>query len=414
MYGLTLIAVLAIMGGIIAYIGDKLGTKVGKRKLTIFGLRPKHTSIVVTIVTGILIAATTLGILTLSSRDVRTALFGMEALKTELTALSSEVTVKNNELEVSRTALEAKTAEYTALSAKVKDTADKLVAISRELDDAVAERDRTAAALSKVQADYTQAQGDLGKAKQAISDLQATKQQLDAKVTALNASKTSLQSDVDRLNELAANLKKGIQYVREGVVVFRAGQEITTTVLKGGQSLEDTKNALAGVIYRTNQSVASKFGIDKDLEVLWISRSDFDEATQMLANTPEDVIVRITSVGNTIYGEPVIGRIDLFPNRLVFAEGTTIYSEVINAGNAAASEEAVLRFLQKVNAEAIKEGILPDPLQGTVGSISGSQLFDTINKVKRYGGKVELIAVTKEDIYTVGPLNIEIRLRVIP
>ena len=40
MFGIALIAVLAITGGIIAYIGDKLGTKVGKKKLTIFGLRP--------------------------------------------------------------------------------------------------------------------------------------------------------------------------------------------------------------------------------------------------------------------------------------------------------------------------------------------------------------------------------------
>ncbi|HBS58399.1 MAG TPA: DUF3084 domain-containing protein, partial [Firmicutes bacterium] len=43
MFGISLIAVLAVMGGMIAYIGDKIGTKVGKRKLSVFGLRPKHT-----------------------------------------------------------------------------------------------------------------------------------------------------------------------------------------------------------------------------------------------------------------------------------------------------------------------------------------------------------------------------------
>ena len=35
MYGIFLIAIIAVMGGAIAYIGDKLGTKVGKKKLTI-------------------------------------------------------------------------------------------------------------------------------------------------------------------------------------------------------------------------------------------------------------------------------------------------------------------------------------------------------------------------------------------
>ena len=64
MYGLALIAIIAVMGGAIAYIGDKLGTKVGKKKLSIFGLRPKYTSVIVTIITGILISAATLGLLT--------------------------------------------------------------------------------------------------------------------------------------------------------------------------------------------------------------------------------------------------------------------------------------------------------------------------------------------------------------
>ena len=147
MYGLALIAVIAVMGGAIAYIGDKLGTKVGKRKLSIFGLRPKHTSIIVTIVTGILIAAATLSVLTLTSRDVRTALFGMEALKTELAELSSEVTKQNTELVLSRAELQAKTAEYTTVSAKVQETAKQLAAISDELDQVTVERDRAAAAL---------------------------------------------------------------------------------------------------------------------------------------------------------------------------------------------------------------------------------------------------------------------------
>lgn len=412
MYGLTLIAVLAVMGGVIAYIGDKLGTKIGKKKLTIFGLRPKHTSILVTIVTGILIAATTLGILTVASRDVRTALFGMAALKAELASLSQEVSSKNLELETSRRELAAKTAEYTALSDKVKETAQQLALISRELDEVMAERDRTAAALSRVQTEYAQAKGDLSQAQQEIKTLQTTKQELDKRVAELSTAKTNLQQDVDRLNELTANLKKGIQYVREGVVVFRAGEEIATAIVKGGQSVEDTQQALGALVYRTNLAITGKLGIDNNLEVLWISRHDFDEAVSLIAATPEDVVVRITSVGNTIYGEPVIGRIDLYPNRLVYSQGTVVYSQVINAGQSAEqAEEAVLLFLRRVNAEAVKQGILPDPLQGTVGSMSGAQLFETVNKVKRYGGKVELTAVTKADIYTAGPLQIEIQVR---
>ena len=61
-----------------------LGSKVGKKKLSLFGLRPRHTSILVTIITGILITTVTFGILAIASKDVRTALFGMNKLKAEL------------------------------------------------------------------------------------------------------------------------------------------------------------------------------------------------------------------------------------------------------------------------------------------------------------------------------------------
>jgi len=44
MYGVTLILVLAVVGGVIAVIGDRLGTRIGKKKLTLFGLRPRHTA----------------------------------------------------------------------------------------------------------------------------------------------------------------------------------------------------------------------------------------------------------------------------------------------------------------------------------------------------------------------------------
>ncbi|MDT8903810.1 DUF3084 domain-containing protein [Anaeroselena agilis] len=406
MFGLTLIAVLAIMGGIIAYIGDWLGSKVGKRKLTVFGLRPKHTSILFTIVTGIVIAGVTLGVLSVASRDVRTALFGMEALKAELTGLSREVAAKSVELDASRSALEAKNKEYSVLTVKINETMDRLASVTEQLATVNAERDRTAAALDL-------AKGDLTKAQQEIDALQATKSELDARVASLNEAKTALQSDVDRLNELTANLRQGIQTVREGVVVFRASEVLTTAVTKGGQPLKDTEEILGGIINATNRAVLNRLGVqDKNIEVLWIAKADFDQAAKIIASTQEEVIVRILAMGNTIYGEPVIGRIELFPNRLIYSAGQTIYSETADAGDSAKqAEDVVLLFLQKVNAQAIAKGILPDPLQGTVGVISGSQLFETVNKVKRIGGRVVLTATTKGDIHTSGPLQIEINVR---
>ena len=415
MYGLVLIAVIAVMGGAIAYIGDKLGTKVGKKKLTIFGLRPKHTSILVTIITGILISASTLGILTISSQDVRTALFGMEALKNELTELSIQAAQQNKELSASRAELKAKTAEYTAVAAKVELTVRQLAVIEQELSQVTAERDQAAQALSRVQTDYIQARADLIQSQNDINSLEATKAELDNRVAVLNEAKTTLQSDVDRLNELTENLKKGIEVVREGTVIFRAGEVLATAVIKGGSPQEDAEKLLGKIIFDTNRGIIERLNIKDNIEVLWIATADYQQAASFIASTPESIVVRITAAGNTIYGEPVVGRIDLFPNRLIYEAGSVVYSEKIEINkNSKEAEEFVMLFLNKVNGEAIKQGMLPDPLRGTVGSMSGSQFFETINKIKRYDGRIEIAAVTTEDIHTAGPLTINIRIKELP
>ena len=59
--GVKILIIIALMGGLIAYMGDKLGTKIGKRRMSLFGLRPKHTSIIVTIVTGLWLQQLQLG-----------------------------------------------------------------------------------------------------------------------------------------------------------------------------------------------------------------------------------------------------------------------------------------------------------------------------------------------------------------
>lgn len=57
-----------LMGGVIAYLGDWLGRKMGKKRLRIAGLRPRHTATFFTVLMGMLIPVlTTYAILTISA-----------------------------------------------------------------------------------------------------------------------------------------------------------------------------------------------------------------------------------------------------------------------------------------------------------------------------------------------------------
>jgi uncharacterized protein (DUF3084 family) len=412
MYGIALIVVIAVMGGAIAYIGDKLGSRVGKKKLSIFGLRPKHTSIVVTIATGIFIAAATVGAMSVVSLDVRTALFGMEKLKTEMAFLNKEVVNKTLEIEITHAELNAKNQEYAALTEKIEETFVRLKDITEERDRTSLERDRTSLGLKTLQANYDAAEKEIGA-------LIVTRNELDERIEYLTSAREGLQADVESLRNLAEGLHQGIRQIREGTVVLRADEMLATTIFRARQNAAQAEEGLAMIIYQTNLALLNRFGVDNtNLDILWITQTDFDRAAAGMTNAAKDIIVRICASANTIYGEPVIGYIELFSNELVYKKGQVVYSETFSsAANDQQAEETILVFLHNVNREAIEKGILPDPLTGTVGTMSGAKLFEAVNRVKRHPSRdpgrerIEVVAIATEDINSVGPLNIDIKIR---
>ena len=110
------ILVSIIIIGIIAYLGDALGTMVGKKRLTLFRMRPRTTAQFVTISTGILITLTTFSIGMLLSEDVRLALFSIDKLKKDIDTLSAEsaaLTEVKTKLEKEKSRLEKTIAQLT-------------------------------------------------------------------------------------------------------------------------------------------------------------------------------------------------------------------------------------------------------------------------------------------------------------
>lgn len=93
---------IAIVAGGIAYIGDRVGHQVGRKRLTLFGLRPKYTSTIVAVATGMLIALSVTLIALLASSQVRTAFFRLGQLNSEINALQAQAIAQQQELNTTR------------------------------------------------------------------------------------------------------------------------------------------------------------------------------------------------------------------------------------------------------------------------------------------------------------------------
>jgi hypothetical protein len=88
--GAVLVLVIVMLAGGIAYVGDRVGHQVGRRRLTLFGLRPKYTSTIVAVGTGMVIALAVTLIALAASNYARSAFFHLSELNDRLNELQAQ------------------------------------------------------------------------------------------------------------------------------------------------------------------------------------------------------------------------------------------------------------------------------------------------------------------------------------
>lgn len=405
--GWFMLIVLAVMGGLIAYLGDKIGSKVGKRKIKLMGLRPKYTSILVTIMTGISIAVVTLGVMSVLSENARVALFGMNKLRQQQHVLEeqrdrllAEADKLAREMQEKNDLLADNELKLASQEEQLDGANDRLRLTLLDLEQVQAARDDASAQLSIVQTAFNQAHADLATAQGEIEELEHTKAGLTKTVAAL-----------DERNRL---LNESMLTVREGTVLFRVGEVLSSSVLTAGQSQDETRSQLSGIMVNINNMIRQRLNItDEKAVLLYISPDEFERTVQELSNSPKDSkLIRVTAAGNIITGEPALVHVNVYDNNLVYNRGREVYTEYFTSEEIASGAELqLLHFLHNVNRSAQSDGILPDPLSGNVGALTAVEMFDTISRMKAYGNTgLTLQAVTTQNIFTAGPLRIEIRV----
>ena len=389
--GAAIFLVLIVMGGIIAFLGDRIGSKVGKKRMTLFGLRPKYTSVIVTIISGVLISFSTVAVMAVVNENVRVALFGLSKLQAQMNDLNQEIKVKNRELEKGKSQLEARNKEYEDVTKKSEET-------SRELDRVESQRIYMERELTSVQDAYDEAQAGVEQSAQEIRDLEKTKEELNSNITVLNQEKKTLLDNIYAL--------------REGQVVMQAGQVLTSVTVDEKMTKDQSVKVLESVLNDINNMLKQQMNItDDNVNLIRVSQSDFDEAVQQLTGAKHKKLVRIVAAQNLIRGERLIVDFDLHDNLLIFNKGEVVYKGNLDAySNIRNYELQVLRFLKDLNHYAQTKGVLPDPITGNVGVLEGQELIDVIQKVKEYGGQCELTVTARRDIYSQGPLVIDVRV----
>ncbi len=394
-----LIVVLVLTGGVIAFIGDRLGSKVGKKKLSLFGLRPRHTSILVTIITGILITTVTFGILAIASKDVRTALFGMNKLKAELNEKQSMLEEASGALVNVKNDLNTTKEEYAKSKKDLEETQEDL-----EIAQQAAEL------LRQEQVALQNRNQELWSDNQTLIE---HNQSLAENNQFLLANNESLKADNLELEKTNNDLQEGIENIRERPIIYRVGELLASGVIKKTDDPVKIQNDLNQIIALANSKIIDRLGTEGSKDGVWIYPIEYQKAMDRLKQAKGDTVIRLIVAANLVKGDPVLTELEMHPNRVVYQENEFVYQKIYNVPiDGSNSEMLISDFLRNVNMTAINNGILPNPLTGTVGVINGNQIYAIEKALAENRGKDVLIsAFAASDTEVLGPLRLHIYLK---
>ncbi|MBA7546326.1 hypothetical protein ES705_38714 [subsurface metagenome] len=372
MYSLILIFTLIIISGLIAFVGDWVGLKIGKKRVTVFGLRPHFTAIFVTIISGVLIAIITVTILAISSNDVRTALFGMEELKEKLTYLSREVELSNVQLSTSKENLKEKTTQLQEMEENYQKLSEDIKSKTSQLEELLKIRE------------------------------------------GLIEEKDKLDKEVEELNATIKALYSGITWVREGEVIFGSDEQIALTIIQGQRPIEEIKKELF-VFLNEASDKASAMGAkkyDRTNQIFIISQEEFEDITQKIYDSDKEMIVRLLSSINVVKGEPIVVHFNILENKLLFKIDEEIISEEIESSEVSSEvEKELLTILRKVNILAVEKGIIPDPKSSFVGSLSAVNLYNSVKTIVESGTTMKVSIISVYDTWSTGPLRVRVEAK---
>jgi len=454
MSGLLFLALLmVVVSGLIAYIGDLIGRKMGRKRLTLFGLRPRYTAIVISVAAGMVIALCTLAAAFIVSRPIRDAfIIPRETLQAQIEHLNTRLTEEKGKLhEAEMQSAQAKEQAEQALQQreqallKVADVRKKLTNLEKSIEVKRAQ-------LAKVQEDLKRSKHELEVSEEKVLNSGKTiiaqgKQlvELDKQLDNLKAEKEKLQAEIDAMDPfILANFTQ---------LAFASGQEILSGLIPTRGSPDTRKVRLRnflGTAERIVQQQCPKLKLKPGENAIVYLRVDDNnmtemtegQAVEMLSNRlagvkdARDAIVRLTSANNV----PVNGKafiivneaeylnvVQIIPNTQVYSARDEIAHIDMFVTPQVTAGDILTRLMddlvrEKVPDELREKGLLlilrrfdpgkPENTSASPSLLPWSDLAAAMEKARQLSGRVTVTARSSKTMNRFDPLDLT--LEVVP
>ena len=381
MSGWLLILALLLLGGVLSTLGDRLGSKVGKARLSLLGLRPRRTAVVITVLTGSLISAISLGLMLLVSDRLRTGLFELDQLERRLREGREALDRSQRELRSAEEGRQEARSQLAMVEAQASSLRRELAPLIRQRQQLEQERDQLSREIGAKDADIRRNRDELARLNSRINAGARELQQLETNLIAL----------------------------RRGDVVISSGQPLEIAKVRIEQA-DQAKPVIEALLRQTNANVYQRVlpGEPPKRQILLVPRSDITKLEGILSKKG-DWVVSLISAANVLKGErQVVAFPDVRRNKLVVKAGEQLATTMLEGDERSA--EQVRSRLNVLLASAFntvkRDGSLASGLQFDPGSVNQLTLALTDRPA---GQAVQLQAISRRDSDVVDPVAVEIR-----
>ena len=354
-----LIVSLIIGSAALSLLGDSVGSKYGKKRISLFNLRPKYTSMLITAMTGALIGVGILTVMSALSQDVRTALFGMKLLRQQMYDLQFQ--------------------------------------LNRSEEDA-----------SEMRATLAEASASLD-----LTSFQLDSMRNDKFL--LEQEKSELEATLQLMRDESEHLRHSLKSLKNEAIALSANYLLGQTAFEPGMTRFEIIKGLNALKQQVRLNVLEKIS-DKSFVRLRDIPIDFDRETEKvlideLVSSDIRQYVRVLSGENYTADEEnlrIMIRLQNGPSILTYHDGEPVYRKFFANDNNKTPEEILHVFLRDLRNKAISDGILPDPATNNIGTLDGEAFFNAVEELGRINQPVIINAIASGDIYTEGPVVISI------
>lgn len=356
-----LILLLPLIGGILSIIGDRVGMKFAKRRVTLFGLRPRHTSSLLTAITGMFISLFVIIIMAMVSETVRTSLFSMQYIQRQIVELTRQLQDSRNEQQVS-----------------------SLLII--------------------------EAQHRMDTQEKELSELQSRADELRKSTEEIQQERDRLIAQKESLEAAVRDVRDNLGRLQEGRIVAFADERLGQEVIPEGITEEAAATErLDRLNERVRYEIARRANVVPATVVIIPDEESYTNAKNRILDYDSRKVVRAQTTANVTVGEPVGITYSVFESVQVYYANEEILSRALNVKTDSEESELVLSYLlRELNHEAQRSGILNDPLTGMVGGIPVNDFYDGVARIAAAVPPFRITLLAAEDIYSEGPVSVQI------